>query len=170
MRKYFLLSAVALMATTNANASDTRYTGTLEVTGNVEYAATFTCTELKLGTITFDFNKIHDNNIESTNLSVTGSGTASQGNSGEVISVQGYTAANCDAPGNPDFSGSVLDGYAIELQDVNGVKVGEIWLDGTTSSDGKFTIDAREVRIDHENMRKDWYSDVSGTVTISETL
>ncbi|MBQ2811056.1 MAG: DUF4402 domain-containing protein [Alphaproteobacteria bacterium] len=88
MRKYFLLSAVALLAASTANAT----TDYAEVTAKatIEVANTFTCSELNFGTIVMKQNNaesylwlLHDGSSIDYDLDV------------DVISATDYSTATC---------------------------------------------------------------------------
>ncbi|MBE6451182.1 MAG: hypothetical protein E7016_04375 [Alphaproteobacteria bacterium] len=61
MRKYFLLSAVALMVATNVNAATDYATGTLETKANIIHHTKISCDALDFGTIA-----VPENNGEGT--------------------------------------------------------------------------------------------------------
>ncbi|MBE6450854.1 MAG: hypothetical protein E7016_02690 [Alphaproteobacteria bacterium] len=86
MRKYFLLSAVALMISGTANAT----TDYAEVTAKatIEVAGTFTCEDLDFGTIVVKQN----NSV----MSLVAPGSTSESLPEGIISVSGSGVAMCD--------------------------------------------------------------------------
>ncbi|MBQ2811252.1 MAG: DUF4402 domain-containing protein [Alphaproteobacteria bacterium] len=95
MRKYFLLSAVALLATTTANAG----TDYAEVTAKatIEVAAQGSCSNLNFGTIV-----VKANNAEST-VKITqlhADDTATVTTTGDILSVSDAVASICDFEGD----------------------------------------------------------------------
>ena len=101
MRKYFLLSAIALLAASNTNAA-TDYAN-IELSAKVEYANTLTCTPLNLGTIVLSSN-------ESGEVSYF-LPTDSIGPSGSVLSVTGASGGTCTS--NIDLES---EGWSYELE------------------------------------------------------
>ncbi|MBE6451427.1 MAG: hypothetical protein E7016_05635 [Alphaproteobacteria bacterium] len=85
MRKYFLLSAVALMAATNVMAEN--YGGTVEVNAKIEKVTKMDCTPLNFGTI-----YLTNNNAESRVYLDSENGTTFDG---DVVRVVDATHATC---------------------------------------------------------------------------
>ena len=85
MRKYFLLSAIALLAASNTNAA-TDYAN-IELTAKVEHANTLTCTPLNFGTIVLSSNEAGEVQFNTY--------TESAGPSGSVLSVTGKSGGTC---------------------------------------------------------------------------
>ncbi|MBQ8869967.1 MAG: hypothetical protein IJ019_01160 [Alphaproteobacteria bacterium] len=113
MRKYFLLSAAALMIATNANAG----TGYAEVTANatIEYVSQMECSDLSFGKIllindgqpiSLTRHSSEDANDQTPNiLSVSGSGLAS-------CTLQGATISDFDIENKVELylaSGEILN-------------------------------------------------------------
>ncbi|MBE6450456.1 MAG: hypothetical protein E7016_00650 [Alphaproteobacteria bacterium] len=87
MRKYFLLSAVALMAATSANAENSY--GTVEVNADIKYVNNITCSSLELGTIYLDSASEEDGTF-----SVSIDQAYNLG--GSVVRVDGADASECN--------------------------------------------------------------------------
>ncbi|MBQ2810633.1 MAG: hypothetical protein IJF12_00510 [Alphaproteobacteria bacterium] len=106
MRKYFLLSAVALMISGTANAE--KYAN-IEISANISHANKVTCVQnLNFGNIVLDSN---DSTAQSITISVNLDGSASlitEKTSG-IVSVSGENYGKC----NMDLSS--LDGRVVNL-------------------------------------------------------
>ncbi|MBQ2811499.1 MAG: hypothetical protein IJF12_04950 [Alphaproteobacteria bacterium] len=103
MRKYFLLSAVALLATTSANAA-TDYAN-MDISVNITYATKINCTQdLSFGQVVIDANATGEQYVD-----MIEDGFISDKSSG-VVSVENSHAGSCDfnLPQN-------LNGKTIEL-------------------------------------------------------
>ncbi|MBE6450346.1 MAG: DUF4402 domain-containing protein [Alphaproteobacteria bacterium] len=112
MRKYFLLSAVALLAASTANAT----TDYAEVTAKatIEVANTFTCSELNFGTI------VMKQNNEKTELWLTHDGSSLDSydiDSTNIISATDYDTANCSF--DSVVAGNITLPTSIQLTGVN---------------------------------------------------
>jgi len=91
MRKYFLLSAVALLTATNVNAGNY---ADLHVGVDVEYASTFSCAQaLDFGTIVIDPERADAGGPWSIRLATDGSATIESGMG--IVSIIGAKAAEC---------------------------------------------------------------------------
>ncbi|MBQ2810604.1 MAG: DUF4402 domain-containing protein [Alphaproteobacteria bacterium] len=112
MRKYFLLSAVALLATSTANAT----TDYAEVTAKatIEVAGTLTCSNIDFGTIV-----VKQNNGDSTVIMEASSwdNTSEISTTGDILSVDGATSSVCDEfPGGYHFSDAVGVDYPSTIE------------------------------------------------------
>jgi len=112
MRKYFLLSAVALLATSNANAefSDGQYYGIITANASIVNATKVTCTDLDFGRIVLDNQRTTDTTIEisPTNGKITSSDS--------VISVTNYKMGNCNPISVEGMGGEIV----IDLKNEHG--------------------------------------------------
>ena len=136
MRKYFLLTAAALLAASTANAT----TDYAEVTARakIEVANQHTCSNLDFGTIV-----VKKDNPEITLYTMMNSGSGvniSYDNRGDVISISGDTPLTCnwDASQQPDGDG---DTHA-ELTNANGDKMDLIIYWGGGSTEARLIIPA----------------------------
>ena len=93
MRKYFLLSAIALMAATTANAT----TDYAEVTAKatIQVAGTFSCTNMNWGTIV-----VKQGNAEAIIESTTGLNAYTE--SSDILSITGASYATCSGYENQE--------------------------------------------------------------------
>ncbi|MBE6451244.1 MAG: hypothetical protein E7016_04700 [Alphaproteobacteria bacterium] len=105
MRKYFLLSAVALLATSTANAT-TEY-AVIEASANIEYVTEITCTDMDFGTI---YLKSRDKEII---LVGDGSFLREENEGTNVVNVTGYSPAHCQI-GDSSFDDE-SDGYSVNV-------------------------------------------------------
>ena len=106
MRKYFLLSAVALLTATNVNAT-TDYAN-IVASANIEYSNEVSCTEMKFGNIVLKNNK-EDAYVYLGN---------SVGTSANVLSVTGAQSAVCTS--TMDYPGENY--WIIDFADENNVR------------------------------------------------
>ena len=89
MRKYFLLSTIALLAATNVNAAQYQGYATLTAGAEIQRANEITCTVLNFGTIILkedEYGEVYWNSDETI------------GYSGGVVSVDGAELAECSVP------------------------------------------------------------------------
>ncbi|MBQ2810926.1 MAG: hypothetical protein IJF12_02020 [Alphaproteobacteria bacterium] len=117
MRKYFLLSAVAMLVATNVNAA-TNVNGNVEIQAKIEHVNQITCSPLNFGTI-----YIKSNNALST-ISLDGSNYTT---TGDVVTVQNAIGGYCtdiDKGGTTTFN--LID---IETEG------GSVYLTGARSSE-----------------------------------
>ncbi|MBE6451575.1 MAG: hypothetical protein E7016_06395 [Alphaproteobacteria bacterium] len=115
MRKYFLLSAVALMMATNVNANDSAVL--VDVTGEIIIPTTIEC-----GTMNFGKIYLKPNNVESTVRLLPTTSSDNVSAYGDVITVQGASGAECI------LSGINSDDYTVvypEKVNLDGVEGGE---------------------------------------------
>ncbi|MBQ8870618.1 MAG: hypothetical protein IJ019_04510 [Alphaproteobacteria bacterium] len=86
MRKYFLLTAVAMLATSNASAA-TNESANIQVIGNIVNTSSFSCSELNFGNVY----------LQADDTGYFGVGTAdTRGNTtGSVANITDYNPALC---------------------------------------------------------------------------
>ncbi|MBE6451270.1 MAG: DUF4402 domain-containing protein [Alphaproteobacteria bacterium] len=88
MRKYFLLSAVALLAATNVNATY-QAQDELVVNAEVAYAVDLNCSALDFGKIIMKVNPTQDSTVTIFD--------GVDGFTGDILDVQGGNQATCDS-------------------------------------------------------------------------
>ena len=118
MRKYFLISAVALMAATSANAT----TDYAEVTAKatIEVAGTISCTDLDFGTIV-----VKQNNADSIVNTFVGTDEnedfiSASSKTGDIISVSGASPAHCSYTDDYHTSSGIDIPTSVTLSGSNG--------------------------------------------------
>jgi len=138
MRKYFLFTAVALLAATNVNADKF---GTVNVNATVEQVTRITCSALELGTIYIDSSK-----------GSSGSYTINLGNAenieGAIVRVDDTSQPRCTFGGAIDIS-KVEIPSTLQIEDVPAGNVMNITLlpKDYEASNGILDIEA-EIEID----------------------
>jgi len=142
MRKYFLLSAAALMVATSANAT----TDYAEVTAKatIEVANLHTCSPLNFGKIVLK----KDNAQVSLNLLeyLAGDGSIS---SNQIISITGATGSSCTLnPYDQDYS--VTDATLTNKEGTGTMTVTNITNDGGSDFWGTLNIPAKAVPGEYE--------------------
>ena len=120
MKKYFLLGAVALLATTSANAT----TDYAEVTAKatIEVAEQFECNDIDFGKIVV---KQNNEAIEITPITLPGDG--------DFISMSGTPLLDCSF----NLSGEWVDAYSVSMY-IKNSNSDEIYL--SISADDDFTL------------------------------
>ena len=122
MRKYFLLSAVALLATSTANAT----TDYAEVTAKatIEVAGTFTCDPIDYGTIV-----VKQGNEEFT---IYQSGESS---SNDLISISGVSGGYCELSTDGVFmEDKELDDVVLKNENGDTITLIDLWMEGGSNS------------------------------------
>ena len=136
MRKYFLISTVALLAASNVNAQIS-YSSNFTASASIQYPTTMNCSELKFGTVMLK------NNTEEATVTLN---YGSETHSDNVYSVENYAQSVCD--------------YGDSLGDiVNLLSVTPDSITLTNASDAQLTVDLHSY-IGDGNLK------IGGTLTI----
>ncbi|MBE6451768.1 MAG: DUF4402 domain-containing protein [Alphaproteobacteria bacterium] len=108
MKKYFLISAVAILAATNVNAAQYQGYATLTAGAEIKRANEITCTVLNFGTIIVkedEYGEVYWNSDETI------------GYSGGVVSVDGAELAECSVPMGDDYT-LTLDQSTLQFDEI----------------------------------------------------
>ncbi|MBQ2811199.1 MAG: DUF4402 domain-containing protein [Alphaproteobacteria bacterium] len=144
MRKYFLISAVALLAATNANAAPDYAEVTAKAT--IEVAGTFECTDMDFGTIV-----VKQNNKETTLVENLSESKSMGYNVDDIISISGEGYSRCTTNSsilnvsepNITLSNASNDKLSLSVEDVGGFLGGTLIIPANVKAGeytGSFTV------------------------------
>ncbi|MBE6450728.1 MAG: hypothetical protein E7016_02055 [Alphaproteobacteria bacterium] len=141
MRKYFLLSAVALLAATSANAT----TDYAEVTARatIEVAGKISCTDMNFGTIVV--KKDNAESVVDMNYIFNDESYWDVSTQGDIISITGYDLTKCENgflamgdPYHPEFPSEITLSNGTSK-----ITVTDVYYDGEKVSSAKLHIPAK---------------------------
>ena len=135
MRKYFLLSAIALLATSTANADNY---AEIEMTAKITEANSITCSPLNFGHIVLDNKNV--SNDGSIKILFDGFEITDHGSGKRIVAVNDSSAAICDIsngstitfPDNAKITGPNVDLLVGDFQAYYDSEMGDVYRIGAT--------------------------------------